>query len=166
MALTISGLWAPLWAYTSLSTQSFGAGLLRLTRCTIPNDMKTVQIEVTTGGSTTLRVGYYTDTPTGPGTLVGQTGDISGAAAAALTSALSIPAGTYWLAVQNTGAAACTLRTAGGMNPFLPGLDPPGTNNSPNTWGAASQGTAFPGTFPMASVIRNGLFPSLFVQAV
>jgi hypothetical protein len=127
--------------------------------------MKAVQIDINTAGATTLRIGVYADTANGPGALLTQTADIAGGTTGAVTTALSVPAGACWLAVQNTGSAAVTPRTISGANPFLSGLDAPGANNLPNTWLAVSQGTSLPSTFPLGSVSRTGLFVALFLQA-
>ena len=164
-ARTLSNLWAPVWPYTSLTTQSLAAGQLRVTRTILPSDMKTVQIEVTTLGATTLRVGVFNDIPSGPGTLRTWTADISGSTVGAFTSALSIAPGPCWIGVQNLGAAAVTLRAALGMNQFLPGHDAPGANTTPNSWLVSGQGAALPSTFPTTGVTRTGQCASLFLQA-
>jgi hypothetical protein len=162
----IPNLWTPLWEYPSTSTQVFVAGLLRVSRCFVPNTMKTAQVEVTISGSTTLRVGVWADTATGPGSLVAQTGTISAASVTALTAALAVPAGACWIGVQNVGASPCTLRAVTGSNPFLPGMDVPGANNLPNSWQVSGQGTALPNPFPLAGATRTGLAAALFLQAV
>lgn len=165
---TISNLWVPLWAYAGLSTQAFGTGLLRVGRTVLPMAVKTVQLEVTTAvAGSILRVGVFADTASGPGALLYQSADFSGASAVALTAALGpVPAGTYWIGVQNTGASGGpTLRCASGSNPFLTGNDLPGANNLPNSWSASAQGTALPNPFPLGSVSRSGLTPALWLQA-
>lgn len=162
----ISDLWTPLWEYPSTSTQVFAAGLLRVSSCFIPNVMKTVQLEVTTSGSTTLRVGVWSATSTGPGALIAQTGTIPGSSVAVHTAALAVPSGLCWIGVQNVGTSSCSLRAVTGSNPSLPGMDAPGSNNLPNSWQASSQGTSLPNPFPSVGVTRTGLAAALFLQAV
>jgi len=160
----LPNLWAPIFQVTSTGTSPNAAGLLRATRVNIPNAMKTVQIDVSTGGATSFRVGVYTDTPTGPGTLVAQTVDMSGVTAAVVASALAVPAGVCWMALQNVGGASATLRVATGANPLMIGGDAPGSNTINNQWQATGQGSVMPGTFP-APTSRAGQFPLMFVQA-
>jgi len=158
-------LWTPLWECSSTTTQVFSPGLLRVTRYFVPNSMKTVQIEVTASGSTTLRVGVWTDTFNGPGRLIAQTGTIPGSSVAVLHASISIPAGACWLGVQNIGLSPCSLRAVLGANPLLPGLDAPGANNLPNSWQVTGQGSVLPDPFPTVNVTRAGLAALLFVQA-
>jgi hypothetical protein len=164
---TISNLWLPLWPYASLGTQVYNPGQLRVSRVVLPMAIKTVQLDITANVASTLRVCVYADTATGPGALLYQSGDISGAAIAAPTAALGpVPAGTYWIGVQNIGASgAPTIRSINGLNPFLTGLDVPGANALPNAWSNAGQGVAIPNPFPMAGVLRAGNVPAIFLQA-
>jgi hypothetical protein len=164
---SISNLWLPLWPYASLGTQVYNAGQLRVSRVVLPMAIKAVQLDITAGVASTLRVCVFADTGTGPGALLYQSADISGAAIAAPTAALGpVPAGTYWIGVQNVGASgAPTIRSINGLNPFLTGVDVPGANALPNAWSNAGQGVAIPNPFPMAGVLRAGNTPAIFLQA-
>src|SRR6266576_1665619 len=164
---TISNLWLPLFPCASLGTQVYNPGQLRVTRTVLAAAIKTVQLEITAGVASTLRVCVYADTAAGPGALLYQTADISGSAIAAPTAALGpVPAGTYWIGVQNTGASGGpTIRSCNGANPFLTGLDLPGANAIPNAWSNAGQGTTIANPFPLAGVLRAGNVPAIFLQA-
>jgi hypothetical protein len=164
----ISGLWFPAFPYAGTGTQAWGAGLLRMTRTILPNAIQSVQLDISTGASgAVFRVGVWSDTPTGPGSIQSQTADFVGTTTGVYTLGLSAGAGTYWIGVQNVGSVSATLRAATGLNPYLTGLDAPGANNVPNCWGfGTGNGTTLPNNAPTTGITRTGLAALLFLQAV
>lgn len=165
MTVTLPGLWNPLWAYPAGSALTCNAGLLRVTRATLLQNVVAVQLDVAVLGSTTVVVAVYADGAAGPGAVVTQTAAISAATAGTKQAAITVPAGTYWFGVQNTGAAVVQLRGPTGGSPFMPGADAPGTNILYSGWAASSQGATIADPFPLGSVARNSTAISLWFQA-
>ena len=168
VANAISGLWMPLFPFSGTGTQNCGQGLCRVTRAIIQVPVSSWQMEVTVAvAGAIFRIGIYADTPTGPGALLYQSGDIDGGTVGNKTVTFSVPAGTYWIALQNVGGAGNpTLRSSTGANPWLPGVDQPGNNNLPNGWQAPGSGTTLKDPFPMGSIARTGAMYALFWQAM
>ena len=172
-APAIPGLWGPAFPYVgTLSTQSVAAGNLRATRVVLRMPITQVRIEPTaTAAQARIRVGFYADTPAGPGGLLhASTADIPGTPASVQSQNLAVPAGRYWLAVYNVGTAAATLRSVSGINPWLTGFDAPAANTLPNAWtvtglptGAAGTQT-MPATFPTANLARNSFMPAVWFE--
>jgi len=155
-----------IFPYSSTGTQSLGAGQSRLSRAVLPNAITSVQAEVSTLGATTFIVVAYADTPNGPGALVAQSGVMDASSVGTKTAAMALPAGTYWIGLHNIGGAAFTMRSVAGANPFLPGVDAPGTNNLPNCWFVTGQGTSPPANWPTTGITRNGQSALIWGQAV
>ena len=159
-------LWNPVWPFPSITTSSLAAGNLRAYRATLAQAIKAVACECTAiTGSTTIGVAFYADGPT-PGALLYSVSLPSVGAAGNFIASLAVPAGTYWVAVQNLGATAATMRVPGGSNPFHRGWP-----TAPNQLGATpincftqtGQGTSFPNPFP-ASPAPNNTAPCVWVQ--
>jgi len=75
-------------------------------------------------------------------------------------AAITLPAGNYWIAVQNTSLVQVTLRNVSGGNPFLNGVATPAAGGAlvTNALNVGSQGTSVPsswpgGTAPISSAI-------------
>lgn len=165
----ISDLWAPIWPWSgSLTSNAYAIGQLTVTRTVLAQPIKSVMLWNGNVATTTVRLVVYADTPTGPGALVTSVAMTFSSLNTKLTAALAVPAGTYWMGVQNIGAASYNLQTVNAYNPFLPGaeIQPASVASSAfNGWGVAGQGSTVPDPFPMGAVTRNYLVPMIWVQA-
>jgi hypothetical protein len=138
----------------------------RITRGVLGSAVKTAQMEVATAGATNIVIVAYADTPSGPGALALQSAPISAAATGVFTVPFSLAAGTWWLGVQNVGSVGVTLRTVLALNPYLPGIDTPGTNALNSCWYITGQGAVIPDPWPVTGIIRAGAMPNLYFQGV
>lgn len=161
----LSGYWGELFPYAAITTQTISVGLLRLSRTQLLQAVSNWQIEVTTAGATIVRLGVYADTASGPGSLLYQSADVDVSALGVKTIALAVPSGTYWVGVQNVGAATAGLRAVTGVNAMLPGTDPSSGGVIQNCWQAPGRGAALPNPIPPAAIQRQGYMFQVIFQA-
>jgi hypothetical protein len=166
---TIPGLWTSAFPFLgTLGTQAQAAGVLRATRVMLPRPISQVRYEVSTAAAAArCRIGFYEDTPAGPGALLHQSADMGGAAGMQ-SAALAVPAGTYWVGLQNVSTTSVTLRTVTGANPWLTGIEAPTANVLWNGWGATGAGSGAVGTamanpFP-SGLSRNHIMPVIWFE--
>ena len=163
---TISGLWRAAYPYHSFTTAPLSAGIGRITRLVLPQAFDTVQIEVSTVGTTTFHVGVYADTAVGPGALLASSTAIDASGVAGnRTAALAVPAGAVWLLVQNTGAGSATIRASNGMNPYSSGHDAVAAFTAVGSWWNTGMGTSLPNPWPVTGQSRNAQSPTIFLRA-
>lgn len=164
--VTMPGMWTHLWPYPDLTTNAQAAGVLKVSRCYIAQPIKTIACEVSTLGSTTFRFAAYTDTPTGPGTLVATSAATIDASTTGMKqTAFVLNPGYYWIGLQNVGAASATLRCIIGQNPMSTGHDIPYTYSTQSAWLVTSQGSAVPSTWPSTGLDRRAFAAAVWIQA-
>jgi len=163
-----------MFPFGGLATTAQTAGQVKYTRVDLAQPISTVRIDVSGAQAQgRFRVGFYTISAVDgfADQLVAQTAELSGATAAAVNGAVSVPAGSYWLAVGAVGTGAATLRTVVGTNPLLPAGDAPPANTVVNAWLTTGQATGganaqqLPTTASRTGLARNTVMPLVWIQA-
>jgi hypothetical protein len=160
----ITGLWVSPFPYHAFSTGTIASGIGRIFRVELNQAFNMVQIEIVTASSTSLRVGLWADTATGPGALVVQSNVFTATSTGVFTSPMAIPVGNYWLGVANTGAGGPTLRVVNGTNLYSAGHDPIAANALVGGW-SANVGTTMPNPWPTPPLSRNVQAPVIYLRA-
>jgi hypothetical protein len=168
----ITGLWMSTYSYNGFGGAAVAAGMMRVTRVIVPSAMAVVAFEVTAIGTTTVKCVAFADTATGPGALVLESAAVDGSTTGLKSTPFVLAAGTYWLGVQNVGAATVTLRYASGVNMSLPGHDLPtiplAVNTFGNCWQITAQGTTVKNPFNnglTTGIVRSQMMIAQFLQA-
>ena len=166
-AVPLTGLWMPLWPYAgAFATGTVGAGQHRITKAVLTADAQAFAIEVSSVAATTVKVAVYADSAGVPGALLYTSAAIDVSASVGIkTVPLAVPAGTYWVAVQNVGGVSFGMRVVSGFNPLLPGSDTPGANAQTSAWQLTGQGATLPPTFPVGSASHAAVMPVTYWQA-
>jgi Collagen triple helix repeat (20 copies) len=165
LTVTDSNLWNPVFPFLAITTSGFPGGNLRAYRAVIPMAVKKLNVECTAiTGSTLIGIAVYSDGAM-PGTLLYQ-GSVNVTGVGNFEVTLAVPAGSYWIAVQNLGAVAATMRVPSGGNPFHRGWTTPNQLSATmvNCYAQTGQGTSFPTTFP-GTALPNNNAPAVWMQA-
>lgn len=172
-AIPISGLWMSAFPMIGFGGAGITAGMMRVTRVVVPTAMQQAAFEVSSLGATTVKVVAFADTATGPGALVLESAAVDGSTTGLKQVAFALPAGTYWVGVQNVGTATVTLRYASGVNTSLTGHDLPtiplAINTYGNCWQVSAQGTTVKNPFNnglTTGIVRSQMMVAMFLQAV
>jgi hypothetical protein len=166
-AAAVSGSWVALFPYAALATGTVANGTVIATRFVSPQAYDTVQMEPTTGTTSSYQIGCWADTATGPGALLASSPVISAATAGVKQVALAVPTGPCWIGIQNVGASgAGNLRAvSNGGNQLLPGMDAP-TVTLNHAWFRNGMGTALPNPFGAPVIKGTGFMPAIYLRAV